>query len=130
MKEGHISCHFDGSTNLDAGLLQNPFGNITYNSHNWFFNLLYYVGFEDEFFMCIKFHQRKRNWIYELAFFNNALELNFGDKSEIDPARYSYDVAGRNTEVNQGNLKSEYLLAEDKQVGISGMRLMVAISMV
>ncbi|MET3114508.1 hypothetical protein AAKU52_002242 [Pedobacter sp. CG_S7] len=121
LKEGYVRYKFNDSTNLDIGLVQNPFGNTTYNSHNWFFNLPYYVGFEDKFSMGIKFHQRKRNWIYELAFFKNAMELNFGDKSEIDPSRYSYDVAGRNKEVNQGNLKTEYLLADDKRIGISGM---------
>lgn len=121
LKEGYVSYLFNDSTHMDIGLVQNPFGNTTYNSHNWFFNLPYYVGFEDKFSMGVNFHQRRNRWIYDIAFFKNAMELNFGDKSGTDPSRYSYDVAGRNKEVNQGNIKTEYLIAEDKKIGISGM---------
>ncbi|WP_219225127.1 hypothetical protein [Pedobacter antarcticus] len=121
LKEGFVRYHVDKRTQLDFGLVQNPFGNTTYNSHNWFFNLPYYLGFEDKFSMGVKFHQQRNRWVYDVAFFKNAMELNFGDQTEIDPSRYSYDVAGRNKEVNQGNIKTAYMLAEDKQIGISGM---------
>lgn len=121
LKDGYLTYHFNDSSNIEIGLLQNPFGNTTYNSHSWFFNLPYYLGFEDKFSMGVKFHKHSKRWIYELAFFKNAMELNFGDQSEIDPSRYSYDVAGRNKEVNQGNLKTEYLLSEDNKIGVSGM---------
>lgn len=121
LKEGYVRYLFNDSTHMDIGLVQNPFGNTAYNSHNWFFNLPYYVGFEDKFSMGVNFHQRRNRWIYDIAFFKNAMELNFGDKSGTDPSRYSYDVAGRNKEVNQGNIKTEYLIAEDKKIGISGM---------
>lgn len=121
LKDGYVTYHFNDSTNIALGLVQNPFGNTTYNSHNWFFNLPYYVGFEDKFSMGIKFHQQRNRWLYDIAFFKNAMELDFGDKTRIDPSRYSYDVAGRNKEVNQGNLKTEYLISDDKKIGISGM---------
>lgn len=121
LKEGYVRYLINDSINIAVGLVQNPFGNTTYNSHNWFFNLPYYVGFEDKFSMGINFHQRRKRWIYDIAFFKNAMELNFGDKTSIDPSRYSYDVAGRNKEVNQANIKTEYLLAEDKKIGVSGM---------
>lgn len=121
LKDGYLTYHFNDSTNLAIGLVQNPFGNTTYNSHNWFFNLPYYLGFEDKASMGIRFHQQNKRWSYDLAFFKNAMELDFGDQTEIDPSRYSYDVAGRNKEVNQGNLKTEYLLSDNKRIGISGM---------
>lgn len=121
LKDGYLTYHFNDSTNLAIGLVQNPFGNTTYNSHNWFFNLPYYLGFEDKASMGIRFHQRSNRWMYDLAFFKSAMELDFGDKTSIDPSRYSYDVAGRNKEVNQGNVKTEYLLSENKRIGISGM---------
>ncbi|EOR94381.1 : hypothetical protein [Arcticibacter svalbardensis MN12-7] len=121
LKEGYVTYNFNDSTNLSVGLVQNPFGNTTYNSHNWFFNLPYYVGFEDKFSMGLNFHQRRNRWVYNVAFFKNAMELDFGDQTATDPSRYSYDVAGRNKEVNQGNLKTEYLLSQNKRIGISGM---------
>jgi len=121
LKDGYVTYNFNDSTQLQAGLVQNPFGNTTYNSHNWFFNLPYYVGFEDKFSMGFKFHQQRKRWSYDVAFFKNAMELDFGDKTEIDPSRYSYDVAGRNKEVNQGNIKTEYMLSDNKKIGVSGM---------
>ncbi|AOM80714.1 hypothetical protein BFS30_09930 [Pedobacter steynii] len=121
LKDGYLTYHFNDSTNLAIGLVQNPFGNTTYNSHNWFFNLPYYLGFEDKASMGIRFHQHSKRWSYDLAFFKNAMELDFGDQTEIDPSRYSNDVAGRNKEINQGNLKMEYLLSDNKRIGISGM---------
>lgn len=121
LKDGYLTYHFNDSTHLAIGLVQNPFGNTTYNSHNWFFNLPYYLGFEDKASMGIRFHQHSKRWSYDLAFFKNAMELDFGDQTEIDPSRYSYDVAGRNKEINQGNLKMEYLLSDNKRIGISGM---------
>lgn len=121
LKDGYVTYHLNDSTLIQAGLIQNPFGNTTYNSHNWFFNLPYYVGFEDKFSMGVKFQQRRKNWLYEIAFFKNAMELDFGNQTPVDPSRYSYDVTGRNKEVNQGNLKLSYLLSKDKSIGISGM---------
>jgi len=121
LKHGYATYNFNDSTYLEGGLVQNPFGNTTYNSHNWFFNLPYYVGFEDKFSMGFKFHQQRKSWSYDLAFFKNAMELDFGDKTQTDPSRYSYDVAGRNKELNQGNIKTEYMLSPGKKIGVSAM---------
>lgn len=121
LKEGYVRYNFNDSTHIDIGLTQVPFGNVTYNSHSWFFNLPYYVGKEDDYDMGIKFQRRTNRWIYQLAFFKNAEELNFGDKSAIDPGRYSYDAAGRNKEVNQGNARAEYFLNKNNSIGASVM---------
>ncbi|WP_220100721.1 hypothetical protein [Chitinophaga oryzae] len=121
LKEGYVRYNFNDSTHVDIGLTQVPFGNVTYNSHSWFFNLPYYVGKEDDYDMGIKFQRRANRWLYQLAFFKNAEELNFGDKSATDPGRYSYDAAGRNKEVNQGNARAEYFLDRDNSIGASVM---------
>ncbi|MCW3466894.1 hypothetical protein [Chitinophaga nivalis] len=121
LKEGYMRYRFNDSTHIEIGLTQVPFGNQTYNSHSWFFNLPYYVGKEDDYDMGIKFQRHSNRWTYQLAFFKNAEELNFGDKSAIDPSRYSYDVAGRNKEVNQGNAKADYHFAKESRVGASVM---------
>lgn len=121
LKEGYVRYNFNDSTHIDIGLSQVPFGNQVYNSHSWFFNLPYYVGKEDDYDMGIKFERRNTKWHYQLAFYKNAEELNFGDKSAIDPSRYSYDVAGRNKEVNQGNARAEYFLNDKNSIGASVM---------
>lgn len=121
LKEGYVRYNFNDSTHIDLGLTQVPFGNQTYNSHSWFFNLPYYVGKEDDYDMGIRFERRNPHWLYQVAFFKNAEELNFGDKTEIDPGRYSYDAAGRNKEVNQGNARTEYFFNENNSIGASVM---------
>ncbi|WP_160712661.1 hypothetical protein [Chitinophaga solisilvae] len=121
LKEGYVRYRFNDSTHVDIGLTQVPFGNLTYNSHSWFFNLPYYTGKEDDYDMGIKFERRSNKWNYQLAFFKNAEELNFGDKSATDPGRYSYDVAGRNKEVNQGNARAEYMFLPQQSIGASVM---------
>ncbi|MFB6457360.1 hypothetical protein ACE38W_18950 [Chitinophaga sp. Hz27] len=121
LKEGYVTYHFNDSTKIDIGLNQVPFGNITYNSHSWFFNLPYYVGKEDDYDMGVKFERITPKWKYELAFFKNAEEINFGDNTPTDPSRYSYDVAGRNKEVNQGNARAEYFINKDNSIGASVM---------
>lgn len=121
LKAGQLTYHINDRSSFAIGLVNNPFGNSPFNSHSYFFNLPYYLGFEDKSSMGISFQQRRQRFLYNIAFFKNALELDFGDRSPIDPSRFSYDVAGRNKEVNQGNAKAEYLITDDKRVGVSGM---------
>jgi hypothetical protein len=85
-----------------------PFGLQPYNSNSWFFNLPYYVGLEDDHDMGIKWVKNYTNIELQAAFYKNAEELNFGNTSAISANRYSYDVSGRNKEVNQANLKVAY----------------------
>lgn len=55
----------------------------------------------------------------QVAFYKNAEELNFGNTSAISAERYSYDVSGRNKEVNQANVKVAYCFGENKSSNIS-----------
>ena len=108
LKQGWFGYRFNDTEELQLGLTQVPFGIQQYNSHNWFFNLGYYMGLEDDHDMGIKFIHLGEKFEYHLAYFKNAEELNFGNNSAISYSRYSYDVAGNNKEVNQGNLKFVY----------------------
>jgi hypothetical protein len=62
---------------------------------------------------------KMKNFDLHMAFFKNAEELKFGNDSPISPNRYSYDVAGRNKEVNQGNLKVDYKFGKEKKSTLS-----------
>lgn len=108
LKQGWFGYRFSEKNELQVGLTQVPFGIQTYNSNNWFFNLTYYMGLEDDHDMGIKYIHTGENFDYHLAFFKNAEELRFGNDTEISPNRYSYDVAGRNKEINQINGKILY----------------------
>ncbi|WP_316931604.1 hypothetical protein [Flavimarina sp. Hel_I_48] len=108
LKQGWFGYKFNAHDELRVGLTQVPFGIQEYNSHNFFFNLGYYVGLEDDYDMGIKFLHETHRIIYQIGFFKNAEELNFGNTTEVSASRYSYDIAGRNKEINQLNGKFIY----------------------
>lgn len=122
LKQGWFGYRFSEANEIQVGLTQVPFGIQQYNSNNWFFNLSYYVGLEDDHDMGIKYIHQGEKMEYYLAFFKNAEELRFGNDSEISHSRYSYDVAGRNKEINQFNGKFIYKYGENIQqkLGFSG----------
>jgi hypothetical protein len=115
LKQGWVGYRFKNEkSRIELGLTQVPFGIQQYNSNNWFFNITYYTGLEDDHDMGIKFVHEAERITYHLAFFKNAEELKFSNSASISPNRYSYDVAGRNKEVNQFNAKVDFKLGEKK----------------
>ncbi|WP_264619415.1 hypothetical protein [Flavobacterium sp. 7A] len=121
LKQGWLGYNLNEQDQIQVGLTQVPFGIQQYNSHNWFFNLTYYVGLEDDHDMGIKYMHNSEKFEYQLAFFKNAEELRFGNNSENSTSRYSYDVTGRNKEVNQFNGKVIYKFGEKSasRLGVS-----------
>jgi hypothetical protein len=65
--------------------------------------------------MGFKYMHTGENLNIKLHFLKNSEELRFGNNSENSP-RYSYDVTGRNKEVNQFNGKSSTNLEKNRQV--------------
>ncbi len=122
LKQGWVGYKLNENDEFQLGLTQVPFGIQQYNSHNWFFNLSYYVGLEDDHDMGIKYIHQDDKFEYHLAFFKGSEELTFGNNSELSPRRYSYDVTGRNKEINQFNGKFVYKFGDSiaSRIGFSG----------
>lgn len=106
--------NFDESNQLQLGLHQVPFGNQTYNSDNWFFNVTYYLGLEDDYDLGAKYVHSGKKWGYAIAFYKNS------ELPASDYGRYSYDFVGEYEETNQFNGKLMYYLTDDTRLGISG----------
>ncbi|MFV8224762.1 hypothetical protein [Christiangramia aquimixticola] len=121
LKQGWIGYRFNEKDEIQVGLNQVPFGIQQYNSHNWFFNLTYYFGLEDDHDMGVKYLHIDDTFEYNLAFYKNSEELQFGGTTESSPNRYSYDVVGRNKEVNQINGKLIYKFGDSikNRLGVS-----------
>lgn len=121
LKQGWIGYRFNEMEEIQIGLNQVPFGIQQYNSHNWFFNLTYYFGLEDDHDMGVKYVHIDDRFEYNLAFYKNAEEMRFGGATESSPNRYSYDVVGRNKEVNQVNGKLIYKFGDSikNRLGVS-----------
>lgn len=113
LKQGWLGYNFTEQDQIHVGLTQVPFGIQQYNSNNWFFNLTYYVGLEDDHDMGVKYMHSGEKFEYQLAFFKNAEEYSFGSNSEVSSSRYAYDIAGRNKEVNQFNGKIIYKFGKE-----------------
>ncbi len=119
LKQGWIGYDFTPENNFQLGLTQVPFGITQYNSHSWFFSMNYYVGLEDDHDMGLKYTHNSEKWMYAIAFFKNAEEMNFGSNSDVSNSRYSYDVGSssdglyRNKEVNQLNLQAIRKISTD-----------------
>ena len=90
---------------LRLGLIPAYFGTQQFNSHSWFFALPFYLGFEDDHDMGISYTRESEEWRLDVGFYKNAEALNFSDSGPISDARYSYDVAERNKEVNTGTVR-------------------------
>ena len=121
LKYGWIGYRLSEKNHLEIGLTKVPFGLQPGSGNNFFLQISYYVGLEDDADMGVKFVHSDEHWKYALAFFKNADELLFGANSETSDDRYGYDVAGRNKEINQLNAQLIYKYGNqvEHQVGCS-----------
>lgn len=123
LKYGWIGFRFSAHSHLEVGLTKVPFGIQPASANNFFFQISYYVGLEDDSDMGIKYVYHNDRWEYAAAFFKNADELLFGAKNETSDDRYGYDVAGRNKEINQWNAQVIYKFGTNikQKAGVSGL---------
>ncbi|MCC5908089.1 MAG: hypothetical protein JJU13_17875 [Balneolaceae bacterium] len=113
IKQGWLDYHFSERTELQVGVTQVPFGNLQYNSNNWWFSLPYYVGLEDDHDMGIKLTHRRDSYQWDFAYFFQPEPEGppeaFGTGG---PGRYSYDVIPKGNaslkERNQINIRGAY----------------------
>ncbi len=123
LKSGWVGYHFNESHQFQVGLTEVPFGILPYTSNNFFFNINYYLGLEDDSDMGLKYVYKKGKWNISLAFFKNSDLLDYSENKEISDSRYAYDIAGRNKEANQFNARITYNWGTiwKQQLGVSGM---------
>ena len=126
IKQAWLEYDFTDATQMQLGVTQVPFGNLQYNSNNWWFSLNYYVGLEDDHDMGIKFTHHTDSWQWDFAYFfqpepagpaGGQATFNFGGSG-----RYSYDVIPDGNlslqERNQLNVRGAYKLGNG-EVGAS-----------
>ncbi|MDP8245333.1 MAG: hypothetical protein P9L94_14710 [Candidatus Hinthialibacter antarcticus] len=110
LHHGWLGYRLSDRDEIHLGVHQVPFGIIPYASHNWFFQLPYYVGLEDDYDLGLKYIHQADNWDLHLAYYLED-EGHYHGKSN-DSARYSYDLVAegvsQNVEENQLNLRYAY----------------------
>ncbi|MDO6775135.1 hypothetical protein Q4591_07190 [Shewanella sp. 3_MG-2023] len=112
LKLGYV--YYKGVENwqFDVGLVGKPFGNRNYASHNWWYSLNYYLGFEDAYEVGAKATYAKGGWTSEYAFFKSAA-YGASDKRGFSAAAYSGTINGtdyNNEDANTINIRQSYLM--------------------
>lgn len=115
LKYGWFQYNFSDERHLKFGLLPSYFGAKQFNSHSWFFQLPFYLGFEDDHDMGISYSINNSSYQLDLGFYKNAETLSFADNAPISDARYSYDISGRNKEINQFTARFNYKLGQSNK---------------
>lgn len=98
---------------VQVGVQQVPFGILPWASHNYFFQLAYYVGLEDDYDLGVKYIRDAGPWNIQLAYYLEDEGSWDGDSG--DSARYSLDPVDEGTaqgleEEHQGNIRVAYTM--------------------
>lgn len=112
LKYGWVQYNLNKNNHLKLGLIPAYFGPQQFNSNSWFFQLPFYLGFEDDHDMGISYDFENDKIQLDIGFYKNAEALTLGDNNPISPFRYSYDFSGSNKEVNQFNLRFNYKIGQ------------------
>lgn len=108
LKYGWMQYNINEQSHVKFGLIPSYFGTQQFNSHSWFFQLPFYLGFEDDHDMGISYSKETKSHQIDIGFYKNSEELTFADNGSISDSRYSYDFSGPNKEINQLNLRYNY----------------------
>ncbi|MCL7743967.1 carbohydrate porin [Guyparkeria hydrothermalis] len=92
-----VGYEFTDELMAKAGVFQTPFGVLPYNSHNFYFSSLYYVGLEDNYDFGIGTTYTPGDWRFDLAFMKND-ERTWGPEFDGsgDTDTYDANVIGYN----------------------------------
>ena len=134
LRHAYIGYGIDSRWYAKLGIFQKPFGISDYASHNWFFQLPYYIGLEDREAMGIGLSNEQDNWKFDMAYFRQASPGGpvKGDDSGVGNGRYSYaivnttgivngtSVAADIRELDQFNARIRYQLSDQVELGLSG----------
>lgn len=107
IKQGWLEYNLTEQTQAQLGVTQVPFGNLQYNSNNWWFQLPYYLGYEDDHNMGLKFTNTTDDYQLDFAYFYTSEP--FGPPGAS--GTYSYNVIPGQaslSERNQFNLRGAY----------------------
>lgn len=96
LHHGYLSWQLAEGVALDAGVSRVPFGLLPFASNNWFFNLPYYLGLEDDHDLGLRARLELGEFDVQLAFYKNDEGSFLG--TSLDSARYSYDVVATTPE--------------------------------
>lgn len=120
LKYGWFQYNLNKHSHFKIGLIPAYFGVQQFNSHSWFFQLPFYLGYEDDHDMGVSYNFEHKKMKLAIGFYKNAEELDFSDNNPISTSRYGYDFSGRNREINQINIRFNYKTGNTVKQKIGG----------
>lgn len=132
-RHAYIGYKIDEAWYAKLGIIQKPFGIAGYASHNWFFQLPYYLGLEDRHAIGMGITNTLNKWTFDLAYFRQASPSGpiKGEDSSVGNGRYSYaiinttgivngDIVDANIrELDQFNTRVRYQVTNELELGVS-----------
>ncbi len=115
IKQGWLEYDFTDEWQAQLGVTQVPFGNLGFNSNSWWFQLPYYLGYEDDHDIGLKLTQTTDTYRFDVAYFFS--QEPHGPSPFTDhqlDGTYSYNVNPHGNssleERNHFNVRGEYFL--------------------
>lgn len=121
LKHGFMAYDFSEKSSFELGLNQVPFGIQAYNSHSWFFSMPFYIGFEDDYDMGMKYIFDNKKLQFTLAYYKGSEDLFSSDEGG-QSSRYAYDIVGVHRESNRvnGKILARFGANNEHEIGASG----------
>lgn len=123
LKHGWIGYAFDDRRHVEVGVTRVPFGLLPYASHSFWFGSTYYLGFEDDHDLGVKYVREDGPLDLRVALFKGG---EFNDAGDL--GRYAFDLvtdAGApDEESNRVNARVAHTFGRESgcrnEVGVSG----------
>jgi hypothetical protein len=112
---------FSPDVEFQIGIHRVPFGILPYGSHSFWFDAIYYLGFEDDYDTGFKLIYKPGEWDFQAAFYKNT---EYIDASRTE--RYSFDLVTAeeqtNEEINQFNFRIARIInpVPDLKIDVGG----------
>ncbi|GAB3030750.1 porin [Bowmanella dokdonensis] len=94
VQKAYVGYNLSEHWQAQLGIINLPFGNLPYNSHNYFFSSNFYVGLEDNPEAGVNFRYRSQDWEWDLGFYKSDEQGGVDGYVSDRTARYAPDAVG------------------------------------
>jgi hypothetical protein len=94
VQKAYVGYNLSGLWQAQLGIINVPFGNLPYNSHNYFFSSNFYVGLEDNPETGANLRYRSDKWEWDFGFYKGDEQGGVDGSVSSRADRYAYDPVG------------------------------------
>ncbi|GGD69315.1 porin [Lacimicrobium alkaliphilum] len=94
VQKAYVGYNLSKFWQAQVGIINVPFGNLPYNSHNYFFSSNFYAGLEDNPETGANLRYRSEKWEWDLGFYKNGEQGGVDGFVSNRDDRYAYDPVG------------------------------------